>query len=76
MAVLLTLQALSVRIPDLADAQADKVVKARQLAIAKDNHRRLMDAFHKGTPAPVLHDPTTVSAEPYEGCEYRSCGGR
>jgi hypothetical protein len=69
-------QALSARIPNLADAQADKVVKARQLAIVKDNHRRLMDAFHKGTPAPVLHDPTTVSADPYEGGEYRSSGDR
>jgi hypothetical protein len=70
-------QALSARIPNMADAQADQVIKARQLAIAKSNHRRLMDVFSKGTlPAPVLHDPTSVSADPYEGGEYRSSGGR
>jgi hypothetical protein len=61
--------ALSGRIPGLADAKADQIIKQRQLAMVKDNYGRLMNAFQKDLAAPYLHDPTTATAEAYRNGE-------
>ena len=57
--------ALANKIPGLAEARADAIVKARQLALVHHNHRALSDAIAKDTAAPKLLNPNDVTAEPY-----------
>jgi hypothetical protein len=57
--------ALSSRIPGLADAQADSILQARQLAVLQRNHDTLTNAMAKDVAAPPLLDPSQVDATPY-----------
>jgi hypothetical protein len=57
--------ALAGKIPGLADAQSDKILKSRQLAILQANHDNLTRAMTKDTaPAPLL-DPFKADATAY-----------
>jgi hypothetical protein len=56
---------LAVKIPGLADAQADETVKARQLAIVQANHNHLTHAIKADVAAPPLLSPMDVDATPY-----------
>jgi hypothetical protein len=61
------IDALTSRIPGLADAAADAAVKAKQHAILLQNHNVLMNAFAKDVAAPQLIDPAIATAQPYGG---------
>jgi hypothetical protein len=63
--------ALAGRIPGLADAQADAILKSRQSAIVAHNHAGLANAMAKDLPAPRLLDPYSdaVNSKPYTNGE-------
>ncbi len=58
-------QALAVKIPGMAEANADVVLKQRQLAITAQNHAHLTNAFAKDIAAPPLIDPAVATSEAY-----------
>jgi hypothetical protein len=53
------------RIPGLADAQADRIIKERQRDLLQHNHNVLTNAMAKDLAAPALLDPAAVSSEAY-----------
>jgi hypothetical protein len=57
--------ALAARVPGLADAQADAILKARQRAVLLANDQKLRRAIAADTDAPPLIDPAQVNSEPY-----------
>ena len=57
--------ALATKLPGLADAHADAIVKARQLGMVRQNHAALTNAIKKDLAAPGLLDPGTATAVPY-----------
>jgi hypothetical protein len=57
--------ALAQKIPGAADAVAESKLKAKQLAVVRSNHDRLVHAVKADMEAPYLVDPSTVSAEDY-----------
>jgi hypothetical protein len=58
---------LAQRVPGLADAQAEAIVKARQLAILQSNHQWLQRSMSSDLAIPELLDPAMATAEPYTG---------
>ena len=57
--------ALAAKLPGLADATSDAIVKARQRDIIRHNHAALTNAIKKDHAAPPLIDPGTATAIPY-----------
>jgi hypothetical protein len=57
--------ALARRIPGAADAAAESRLKAKQLAVVRDNHERLLHAVKADVEPPYLVDPLRVDASEY-----------
>lgn len=57
--------ALAQRIPGAADAAAESRLKAKQLAVVRDNHSRLVRSVNADIAPPYLVDPTTVDGSEY-----------
>jgi hypothetical protein len=70
------IDALSNRIPGLAEAQADKILKARQHDVVAMNDDLLANAMVKDLNPPPLLDPFSdaVNSTPYDGGAYHSGG--
>jgi hypothetical protein len=58
-------QALAVKIPGMAEANADATLKQRQIAIVAGNHAILTHAFKAEIAAPPLVDPAVATSESY-----------
>ena len=59
--------ALAHRIPGLAEAQADAILKSRQHAVLAANHQKLQKAMASDTDVPPLLDPANQTSQPYTG---------
>ena len=57
--------ALAEKVPGLADAETDKILKHRQYAVLLQNHNLLRNSMAKDIGAPPLQSPLAVTAEPY-----------
>ena len=57
------------KIPGLAGASADAIVKARQHAVLQANHQKLQKVIESGTPATALIDPSDMTSQPYLAAE-------
>jgi hypothetical protein len=57
--------ALAQRIPGAADAAAESRLKAKQLAVVRDNHERLVHAVKADVAPPYLVDPSRVDGSEY-----------
>ena len=58
-------EALAQRIPGLAEAASDAILKARQYAVLQANHQKLQKAFDADVDAPPLLDPADQTSQPY-----------
>ncbi len=59
--------ALADKIPGLADATSDAILKSRQHAVISANHSKIQKAMESDTSVPPLIDPSDMTSAPYLG---------